>query len=179
MNLRYAIAAALAAGTFITIPIARADNSSHSDRSGRIDQEFTKLDKNNDGNIDQTEAQARPWLQKNFSQYDTNHDGKLGKDEFAAAASAQRTARAESRGASGASNRGERGFDRLDKNHDGSIDQTEAQAWPKLQQNFSQYDTNHDGKLGKDEFAAAVSAQRAASGDTDHDRRGHGRSDKD
>ena len=78
MDLRYAIGAALAAGVFVAMPVIAQD------------QAFTKLDKNNDGSIDKTEAQARPWLQRSFDQYDTNHDGKLGKDEFAAARPARR-----------------------------------------------------------------------------------------
>jgi Ca2+-binding EF-hand superfamily protein len=46
---------------------------------------FDSLDKNNDGNIDTTEAAAQPWLQQGFATYDTDHNGKLGKDEYAAA----------------------------------------------------------------------------------------------
>ncbi|MFN2643840.1 MAG: EF-hand domain-containing protein [Burkholderiales bacterium] len=161
MNLKYAIGAALAAGVFTAIPVSAADTSSD---SSRIDRAFTALDQNHDGSIDQTEAQARPWLQQNFSQYDTNHDSKLGKDEFAAAMNAERTARGGTRGGAGASADTGRYFDSLDKNNDGNIDPTEAQAVPWLQQNFSQYDMDHNGKLGKDEFAAAMNAQHAARG---------------
>ncbi|HEY5896832.1 MAG TPA: hypothetical protein VIV54_04655, partial [Burkholderiales bacterium] len=156
MDLKYAIGAALAAGVFATIPVIAAD----SDSRERMDALFTQLDKNNDGNIDPTEAQARPWLQQNFAQYDTDHNGKLGKDEFAAAVSAERTARRDTRGASGASSSAQ--FDSLDKNNDGYLDPTEAQAIPWLPQKFSQYDTDHNGKIGKDEFATAVSAEQAA-----------------
>ncbi|HEY5899372.1 MAG TPA: EF-hand domain-containing protein, partial [Burkholderiales bacterium] len=67
-------------------------------------------------------------------------------------------------GAAGASSSAQ--FDSLDKNNDGNLDPTEAQAIPWLQQNFSQYDTDHNGKIGKDEFAAAQKAQPAASGGT-------------
>jgi hypothetical protein len=139
MDLRHAIAAALAAGAFAAAPAIAADT-------------FTTLDKNNDGNIDASEAAALPWLQQGFSQFDTNHNGKLGKDEFAAAQSSPAaTAGATTSAAS---------FDSLDKNNDGNIDATEAAAQPWVQQGFSQYDTNHDGKLGKDEFAAAQKAHR-------------------
>ena len=158
MALKHAIGAALAAGALVTVPVIAADTSSDADLHDRADQVFTRLDKNNDGNIDPTEAAARPWLQQNFSQYDTDHNGKLGKDEFAAALNAQRVARRDARGAAGASANSGQYFDSIDKNNDGNLDPTEAAALPWLQQGFSQYDTDHNGKLGKDEFAAAVSA---------------------
>src|SRR3954471_6647655 len=158
MDLKQAIGAALAAGAFVAIPVIAADSASDSEANERADQVFTRLDKNNDGNLDPAEAQARPWLQQGFSQYDTNHDGKLGKDEFAAAHSAQRVARRDARGAAGASANSGQYFDSIDKNNDGKLDPTEAQALPWLPPKFSQYDTDHNGKLGKDEFAAAVSS---------------------
>jgi len=159
MDLKQAIGAALAAGAFVAIPVIAADSASDSEANERADHVFTRLDKNSDGNLDPAEAQARPWLQQGFSQYDTNHDGKLGKDEFAAAHSAQRLARRDARGAAGASANSGQYFDSIDKNNDGKLDPTEAQALPWLPPKFSQYDTDHNGTLGKDEFAAAVSAQ--------------------
>src|SRR5690348_8917100 len=127
MDLRYIIGAA-AAAVFVAMPVFAADNSSSSDSRSRADRAFERLDKNHDGSIDQSEAQQRPWLQQSFSQYDGNHDGKLGKDEFAQAASAQRSARDDRSGASGADRRDDREFERLDKNHDGSIDQSEVKG---------------------------------------------------
>jgi Ca2+-binding EF-hand superfamily protein len=157
MDLKYATCAALVAGAFAATPVIAADNEYASSEQG-----FYRLDTGHDGNIDKTEAQAWPWLQQNFDRFDHDRDGKLGKDEFAEAVNAARTARTDAFPGAGATRDPSRAFDNLDKNHDGSVDKTEAAAWPRLQQSFDTYDTNHDGKLGKDEFSAAISAERAA-----------------
>jgi len=155
MNLKYAISAAFAAGALVATPVIAQNAYSDSE------PQFYRLDKNNDGNVGKDEAQAHPWLQRNFSRFDHDNDGKLGKDEFAEAVSAHRAARGNTGAAGGTRPPANDIFENLDKNKDGNIDATEAQARPWLQRNFSTYDHDHDGKLGKDEFAEALNAQRS------------------
>jgi len=96
---------------------------------------FTRLDKNNDGFIDQTEKPATPPSVGGMMQNpDKNGDGKISKEEFAGPAEV---------------------FTALDKNNDGFIDQTEKPAAPMgkggaMMQNS---DKNGDGKISKEEFA--------------------------
>ena len=102
-------------------------------------QRPVKLDTNNDGFIDRTEAAAAPRLAERFDQLDTNKDGKLSRDE-------------RPRGKHG--NRGPgRGhaeqLARLDTNKDGRISRQEAAADPRLAGRFDQMDINKDGFLDK------------------------------
>ena len=46
------------------------------------DPGFNALDKNNDGSLSKTEAQANPDLAKRFAAADTDHDGKLSRTEY-------------------------------------------------------------------------------------------------
>ena len=57
----------------------------------------------------------------------------------------------------------DREFQRLDKNHDGSISRDEAKGTDH-EKNFSKYDKNGDGKLSKDEFSAAEKDEHSSSG---------------
>jgi Ca2+-binding EF-hand superfamily protein len=49
-------------------------------------------------------------------------------------------------------------FDELDKDKNGGISQTEAQAHPVVAQSFAQADANSDGSITKEEFSAAYTA---------------------
>lgn len=44
--------------------------------------QFKQLDKNNDGQISQSEAKASPDLSKRFSAVDTNHDKQISVSEW-------------------------------------------------------------------------------------------------
>jgi Ca2+-binding EF-hand superfamily protein len=46
------------------------------------DPGFNGLDKDNDGYVSRTEAQANPELAKQFATADTDHDGKLSRTEY-------------------------------------------------------------------------------------------------
>lgn len=94
------------------------------DQDGRISADefpgpqdhFTQLDENSDGYIDETEASKErpPHLGKRnrgfLKRFDTDGDGKVSKAEF--------------------TNSVDSHFDRLDKNDDGYVDETEAPKGP-------------------------------------------------
>ena len=52
-------------------------------------------------------------------------------------------------------------FSKLDKNHDGVVDKTEAMMEPRLLAGFAKADTNKDGKLSKEEFLSFEQARHA------------------
>lgn len=56
-------------------------------------------------------------------------------------------------------------FQRLDKNHDGSLSMAEVKGTPH-EKEFKQLDKNHDGKLSKAEHASAPEHQKSAAGGT-------------
>lgn len=57
--------------------------SSGNDQLSKDQQQFQKLDTNNDGKISQDEAKADPQLDKQFSSADSNHDNAVDQGEFA------------------------------------------------------------------------------------------------
>ena len=52
-------------------------------------------------------------------------------------------------------------FDKLDKNHDGFLDKSEAMMEPRLLAEWASADTNKDGKISKEEFLAFEKARHA------------------
>jgi EF hand domain-containing protein len=67
-----------------------------------------------------------------------------------------------SAGASGSVNISATEFDKLDKNHDGSLSKDEVRLHPILRGKFASLDKNHDGKLSQ----AEVSGSTVSSADT-------------
>jgi Ca2+-binding EF-hand superfamily protein len=60
---------------------AQAPSSSSSTSSG-ADVTLKSLDTNKDGAVSKSEAAAAPDIAKEFSKLDKNHDGKLDETEF-------------------------------------------------------------------------------------------------
>lgn len=127
-----AVALALAAvGTAIAqqpaaIPAPTAQSAQH-----------VKLDTNNDGVIDRSEAAKSEKFAARFDQLDKNKDGKLSADE-----------RPQWRDG----HRGHRGADKMmqaDKDKDGRISKAEAAADPKFAERFAKMDANKDGYVDR------------------------------
>lgn len=133
MTLRTPLLLALLLGTSAT-GIALA-----ADAPTAAPQRPAKLDSNNDGFIDRTEAASSPRLLAKFDQLDTNKDGKLSREEMPRGKHGRR---GPGRG------HGEQ-LAKLDVNKDGRISREEAKADPRLAERFDQMDINKDGFLDK------------------------------
>jgi Ca2+-binding EF-hand superfamily protein len=70
----------------------------------------------------------------------------------------------------GATSEEQQEFNKLDKNHDGSISRAEAKG-SEHEKDFSKFDKNKDGKLSKQEFSAAEKSEEAASGGSHSDKK--------
>jgi len=68
-----------------------------------------------------------------------------------------------SSGASGSVNISASEFDKLDKNHDGSLSKDEVRLHPILRGKFASLDKDHDGKLSQSELAAGSTVGSADS----------------
>ena len=112
---------------------------------GAMAERLKAADTNGDGMISRPEAQALPFIAKNFDAIDTNGDGQITADELRAFH---------------AKMRGHHGLKGLDTDHDGKISREEAQAAPRLAQHFDAIDANHDGFLTMEELRAFHEQQR-------------------
>ncbi|HEY9422205.1 MAG TPA: signal transduction protein, partial [Thermoanaerobaculia bacterium] len=97
--------------------------------SGGREDEFDRLDRNDDGRISLSEW---PGDRDRFARLDRNDDGFLSRDELR-------------QGDPGTGDE----FDRLDVNRDGRISLSE---WPGDRDRFSRLDRNDDGFLSRDEL---------------------------
>ncbi|MDG2519626.1 EF-hand domain-containing protein [Lysobacter soli] len=101
-----------------------------------------KIDLNNDGVIDRTEAAAHPRLAASFDQLDKNRDGKLDASE-----------RPHHR--KGGHDRHGGGMDRIvkaDTDGDGRISRTEAGSLRFIGEKFAEIDSNRDGYIVRSEL---------------------------
>jgi|SRR3569623_197361 len=132
--------------------------TARAEHAARFEQQFKAADKNGDGVLTKTEAEAAnmPGLSKHFDQLDANHDGQLTKQELQASL-AQRHARNGGKGA-----RFEERFKAADKDGDGALTKEEAQAAKlnRIARDFDQIDANKDGKVTPEELRATMTAHR-------------------
>lgn len=101
-------------------------------------QQLKEADTNKDGFVDKAEFQVLH--DKHFSAMDINKDGKLGKDEIKAAG--KENAMHE---------RGNRSFNKADKNTDGKLDREEAKSHPRVSKSFDTIDVDKNGTVDRDE----------------------------
>jgi Ca2+-binding EF-hand superfamily protein len=103
---------------------------------------FSEADTNKDGSLDKAEAQAMH--EKRFEQMDTNHDGKIDSDEM-------KSGMYPRSGMGQKGRKGPMGFMNADKDNDGTLDRSEAQQLPRVQQNFDDIDVDKSGTVSHDE----------------------------
>lgn len=106
-----------------------------------------KLDVNNDGVIDRTEAAASSRLAERFDQLDKNKDGKLGAEE-------RPHRHGRHRGGHGR-------MMQADTDKDGRISKAEAAADPKFAERFAKMDLNKDGFVDRADFKAKMAQRRS------------------
>ena len=128
--LTFAVLTALSAGT----AIAATQPQGEPQAATRV-----KLDANNDGSIDRSEAASHPRLAGKFDELDKNKDGKLAKEEMP------------QRGRHGKSGHGSRErMAQLDTDKDGRISRAESAAGEgKLASRFDAMDANKDGYIDR------------------------------
>ena len=113
------------------------------DGHGAMAERLKQADTNGDGMISREEAKALPRIAAHFDEIDANHDGQITADELRAFHKMHGEKR---RGAM---------FKKLDTDGDGRISRAEAQAAPRLAENFDAIDANEDGFITMEEMAAA------------------------
>jgi hypothetical protein len=140
-----------AALSFVLPVYADHDGSGHHCERHGENAAAMPADTDNDGTVDWEEAHNA--FIKHFDEMDTNQDGVLsaeetkghccmdksgGKDEK----SCKRNARHDA---------GTRGFEKADKDNDGTLDRKEAKKLPNVLKNFDVIDVDHDGTVDRDE----------------------------
>lgn len=166
------ISLTLAAGLAFAQAPADGRDARRAEWQARADARFAEADKNGDGQLDRTEAQA--WGDRftaRFDDIDADRNGRLGRDELAQARGKfmreHRGGRGHGRGAAMAFQRGL--FKGMDDNGDGAIDRAElGNKVPKWVEHFDVIDANKDGRIDRQElrdYRRAVQEQRRAERD--------------
>jgi Ca2+-binding EF-hand superfamily protein len=122
-------------GTVTREELKLAHQAAH---KSHVDALFAKSDANKDGRLSQEEA--TDLRSRRFAHLDSNGDGFVSKDEALTAKPPEH-----------AKKRGERHFDKLDRDDNGKLDDKELEA---LSQHFARLDGNGDGALTVDELRA-------------------------
>lgn len=127
---------------------------------------FNDLDKDKNGALSQAEAAANPEI--NFKDMDRDKDGKVTRSEYLRVMAAKdvRSVKRKVSGEDRKDNAGagttarqksnDPGFNKLDRDNDGSLSKTEAAGNPDLAKKFGEADKNSDGKLTRAEYLGVM-----------------------
>jgi Ca2+-binding EF-hand superfamily protein len=121
------------------------------ERKHRLEEQFKKADKDNDGTLDKNEAKAMPHVAKHFKEIDTDKDGTVSMDEIRAFMKSHK---------GDAHERGKERFNKADKNNDGKLTKEEAKAMPHVYKNFDAIDADKDGTVTLEEIHNFMKAKR-------------------
>ena len=149
----FCTALVLATGIAFAQDAAPQRGARHAEMQAKAEARFAAADKDNNGRIDRTEAQAvGERMAKNFDRMDTNKDGGIDKAELAAVrhkmgrgGQRMKSAMAYQRGL----------FVGMDDNADGAVTRAELGSKHKRwSDDFDIIDTNRDGKITGEELRA-------------------------
>jgi Ca2+-binding EF-hand superfamily protein len=149
--------------TFALHPLAMADTGHREEMAAR----FRAADKDNDGTLDRTEAEAMPRVAKDFDAIDADKSGTVSPDELRKYMKAV---------AKRMHDRGVARFKAADKDDDGTLDRTEAEAMPRVAKDFDAIDADKSGTVSLEEIHDYMRAARQAMHEkgSGHDMHGEG-----
>jgi Ca2+-binding EF-hand superfamily protein len=131
---------------------ALADSADKSgEKQYRMEEQFKKADKDNDGTLTKDEAKAMPHVAKHFKEIDTDKDGTVSMDEIRAFMKSHK---------GDAHEHGKESFNKADKDNDGTLTREEAKAMPNVYKNFDAIDTDKDGTVSLEEVHNFMKAKR-------------------
>lgn len=139
--------------SLLLVPVfALADSTDKSgEKQYRMEEQFKKADKDNDGTLTKEEAKAMPHVAKHFKEIDTDKDGTVSMDEIRAYGKPRKE---------GAHEHGKERFNKADKDNDGTLTKEEAKAMPNVYKNFDAIDTDKDGTVSLEEVHNFMKAKR-------------------